>query len=88
MRQDLTSEDQMLIYRYQGFSRLMDAFRQLGLLSTRPLTKPPQTWDELLAASFAQATGEGLRPADIQPALKSIGLDQSLLTETTEALQL
>lgn len=58
--------------RYQGFSRLMDAFRRLGLISEAQLGAPVSTWPGLLAAAMSAALGETVREADVVPAIRSL----------------
>lgn len=58
--------------RYQGFSKLMDAFRRLGLISQDQLNAPVESWPALLAASMSAAQGETVKEADLVPAIQSL----------------
>jgi len=42
---------------------VLDAFREMGLLSTVPLTTQPKSWDDLLAVAQKQTSGA---PGDVQ----------------------
>lgn len=58
--------------RYQGFSKLMDAFRRLGLISQDAISAPVESWPALLAASMSKATGEKVAEKDLVPAIRSL----------------
>ena len=73
--------------RYQGFSKLLESFRRLGLLSSEPFASPPQSWNAVLLQSLHAATGEtGLRNHDVQSALIDL-VEKDTLHETTDTLQ-
>jgi len=74
--------------RYQGFSRLLDSFRRLGLLSVQSLSSIPACWEDFFLASTARAVGSptSLKPADVRSAVSDIvGTQQA--EETLEALR-
>lgn len=58
--------------RYQGFSKLLDAFRRLGLLSSEPLDAPVESWDAFLPKTAGRAVSSTLRPGDVQGALRDL----------------
>lgn len=77
-----------MLDRYQGFSRLLDSFRQLGLLSLRPLSSLPDNWTEFLAGSVTRAMGTSrhLRQADVPSAVSDlVGPEEA--EETIQALE-
>ncbi|KAI9639515.1 Saccharopine dehydrogenase-domain-containing protein [Dioszegia hungarica] len=61
--------------RYQGFSRLLESFRQMGLLSPDPLTRMGDSWGDFLLASLArmsEVSGTSLRAGDVESVLRDL----------------
>lgn len=58
--------------RYQGFSKLMDAFRRLGLISQSQLNGPVPSWPAFLAASMSASLGEKVSEKDLVAAIRSL----------------
>jgi alpha-aminoadipic semialdehyde synthase len=44
--------------RYKGFSKLLEGFRSLGLMSQTPLFRHPESWEDLLRLTISDALGE------------------------------
>ncbi|WVQ82294.1 hypothetical protein IAT38_004422 [Cryptococcus sp. DSM 104549] len=73
--------------RYQGFSRLLESFRRLGLLRSDSLGAQPGSWPELLllAAGRELDMGKLLKAGDVKSAVGDlVGKDR--LDETLQAL--
>jgi saccharopine dehydrogenase-like NADP-dependent oxidoreductase len=73
--------------RYQGFSRLLDVFRSMGLLDTSPLQTKPQTWNEVLTASIGARTGKNLQLKDVEPFIDQAGHSEEIVEEAKAALR-
>lgn len=58
--------------RYQGFSTLMNSFRQLGLLNQNTLSKPVESWPAMLAASMSQTLSQNISERDLLPAVQDV----------------
>ncbi|WVR06970.1 hypothetical protein IAU60_004007 [Kwoniella sp. DSM 27419] len=73
--------------RYQGFSKLLESFRRLGMLSSDALQSAPQNWEQFLLASASRQLGlsKGLSSRDLESALPDL-IDARMIDETKEAL--
>lgn len=74
--------------RYPGFSRVVDAFKRLGLLDTSPLSQgleSPSTLLEACLRAKGHATTDG--PSRQQALLAVLEGDEALATETLAVLQ-
>lgn len=73
--------------RYQGFSKLLDAFRALGLINTAPMTCAPESWQDLLPKCIETLSGEQVGSKDIASFLKASGIGSEVIEESRDALQ-
>lgn len=70
--------------RYKGFSRLLDSFRRLGLLSSEPI-REIKSWDQFLLSSAGGIVGQNVKKGDTSSVMRDIlGSRQD---ETEEALR-
>nr|XP_019010907.1 alpha-aminoadipic semialdehyde synthase [Kwoniella pini CBS 10737]OCF49688.1 alpha-aminoadipic semialdehyde synthase [Kwoniella pini CBS 10737] len=76
--------------RYQGFSNLLESFRKLGLLSSEPLQRVPEDWEEFLLLSAARQLGynKSLTIEDLPVVLSDLLGDKAMDSETLDALKL
>lgn len=63
--------------RYQGFSRVLDVFREIGLLSTSPkdaviLNSTYGGWQSLVASSLARKLGDTRTTGDVRGMLRAV----------------
>ncbi|WRT66305.1 uncharacterized protein IL334_003260 [Kwoniella shivajii] len=74
--------------RYQGFSRLLESFRRLGLLRNEALKEVPENWEGFLLASTARELGydKSLKDNDLPSALSDL-LGSHKTEEVLEALK-
>ncbi|ORX36707.1 Saccharopine dehydrogenase-domain-containing protein [Kockovaella imperatae] len=74
--------------RYQGFSRLMDSFRQLGLLNRDALDQQVESWTDLLLQSVkvSQRLPDSTRSEDLPVIVKDI-VDSKVADDTLQALE-
>nr|XP_018263129.1 alpha-aminoadipic semialdehyde synthase [Kwoniella dejecticola CBS 10117]OBR85287.1 alpha-aminoadipic semialdehyde synthase [Kwoniella dejecticola CBS 10117] len=75
--------------RYRGFSKLLESFRQFGLLSSEPLKSVPATWEEFFLLSVARQLDykKSLTAGDVPGALGDLIGDITDQTETMDALK-
>ena len=77
----------MLICRYKGFSRLLNAFRQLGLLGAEPMQRSLQGAPQLLLDNLSVARTGMAGEDNMKSVIRERLGDQALVDETVDALK-
>ncbi|KAG8910593.1 hypothetical protein FRC01_006246, partial [Tulasnella sp. 417] len=77
--------------RYQGFSRVLDVFREIGLLSTSPkdavmLNSTHGGWQSLVASSLARKLGSTHTTGDVRGMLRAV-VGKERAEETWDVLE-
>jgi hypothetical protein len=72
------------MYRYKGFSTLLDSFRKLGLLSSEPI-RGFENWDQFLIGSTGAVVGQEVKKGDMGSVFRDILASRQ--EETEEALR-
>ncbi|SCZ94622.1 BZ3500_MvSof-1268-A1-R1_Chr12-3g04003 [Microbotryum saponariae] len=75
--------------RYPGFSRLVDGFKRLGLLSLDKLETVPVRWSGLLDAVLAESGHRAIKTRDerIDAMTKALGADEKLAKDCLATLE-
>lgn len=77
----------MLTCRYKGFSRLLNAFRQLGLLGTEPMQRSLQHAPQLLLDDLSVGKTGMAGEDKVKSVIRERLGDQALVEETVDALK-